>query len=355
LKINSQLSQRIELLRFVLIIGIVFIHIHTGDIQFSGTILMGNVYAMLTEYLSEALARVSVPLFFALSGYLYFLNFEASSENFIKKFKSRFRTLFIPFVIWNMLIFIFFAIAQNIPVIENYFTGDRPLVLELEGFENIALFFGFNGFEYPVAYQFWFIRDLIILVVLTPLIYLFLLKIPYILLLGLSVMWFFDLNYLEIVRIDPVSPFFFTLGAYLGMKKYDFSNTDHYALQILLLYLLISVVDLFMDSLSIHHAAIFLGTLAIFSITKYIITMTKIREYLLSLAKYSFFVYAAHEPFLSIIRKLTFKAINPQSDLTIFIIYFFCPVITIIVCIQLYKILEKVVPKMLNTAIGGRN
>jgi surface polysaccharide O-acyltransferase-like enzyme len=355
LKINHQLSQRIELLRFVLIIGIVFIHIHTGDIQFSSTILMGNVYAILVEYLSEGLARVSVPLFFALSGYLYFFNFKASFDNFIKKFKSRFRTLFMPFIIWNMLIFIFFAIAQNTPIIEHYFTGDRPLVLSLDGFESIALFFGFDGFEYPVAYQFWFIRDLIILVVLTPLIYLFLLKIPYIFLLGLSVMWFFDLNYLEIVRIDPVSPFFFTLGAYLGMKKYDFSNTDDYALQILLLYFLISVLDLFTDLLAIHHVAIFLGTLAIFSVTKYLITMSRIKIYLLSLAKYSFFVYAAHEPFLSIIRKLTFKMVDPQSDLTVFIIYLFCPVITIIICIQLYKILEKTVPKMLNIAIGGRN
>jgi len=146
LNINSQISQRIELLRFILITGIVFIHIHTGDIKFSSTSMTGNVYAMLAEYISEGLARISVPLFFALSGYLYFFNFEASSENFIKKFKSRFRTLFIPFVIWNILIFIFFAIAQNIPVIENYFTGDRPLVLELEGFEHIALFFGFDGF-----------------------------------------------------------------------------------------------------------------------------------------------------------------------------------------------------------------
>lgn len=355
MKSSTILSQRIEILRFPLIIGIVFIHIHTGDIQFSGTILAGNIYAVLAEYISEGLARVSVPLFFALSGYLFFLNFKASSENFIKKFKSRFRTLFIPFVIWNMLIFIFFAIAQNTPTVSDYFTGERPLVLELEGFENIALFFGFNGFEYPAAYQFWFIRDLMLLVVLTPLIYIFLLKIPYIFLLGLSVMWFFDLSYLEIVNIDPISPFFFTLGAYLGMKKYDFSNTDHYALQIVLLYLLMSIVNLFMDSLYIDHAAIFIGTLALFSFTKYIVTMTKIKDNLISLSKYSFFVYATHEPFLSIIRKLTFKTVHPQSDLTIFIIYLLCPVITILICIQLYKILEKAVPKILNLATGGRN
>ncbi len=361
--LNTKLSERIEILRFPLIIAIIFIHAYAAQIQFSNSASIGesilNTYSFwVRNYISDILARVSVPLFFGISGFLFFINFDVSLKNYIKKIKSRTKTLLIPFLIWNTIIFLFYAFAQNFSVTSDYFTGTRPLVLEQSGFKFIELFFGFDEFNYPVAYQFWFIRDLIILTILTPMIFYFLKKIPYVYLTIISTVWLLDLLELGSIVLDPISIVFFSLGAFLGMKKYDFHFIDYHAKTIIIIYIIFSIVDLFTKNNIytnyIENSTIIMGTFATIALTKYLIYFDKLKRNLLNLSKYSFFIFALHEPLLSIIRKISFKLIHPSTDLMILLLYFLCPIITVFICIKLYKFLEKTVPKIFYISIGGR-
>jgi len=89
--INSDTSSRIEILRFPLIVGVVFIH------NFSTTIFMtygpvgvthSRVWSdFIRFFVSQGVARVSVPLFFMISGYLFFSG-KWSRERYVSKLKS---------------------------------------------------------------------------------------------------------------------------------------------------------------------------------------------------------------------------------------------------------------------------
>jgi len=346
---DEVLSKRIEVLRFSLIVGIVFIHMYTNDIHFSGTVQDHNLFAMFVEYVSNILARVSVPLFFAMSGYLFFLSFDGSFANYKKKMHSRFHTLLIPFLFWNAIVFLFFAIAQNLPQTAHYFNGERPLVLSYGFLDQLALFFGLGKFEYPVAYQFWFIRDLIILVIISPLLYILLRKIPWFVLGSLFLAWVFLPPH-----PDLTSYFYFTLGAYLGIRHITFQKTVTYAPFVIGIYVVLSFVSLFSEERYIDNVVILWGTFAAFCLSYYIVQNEKISQKLIQLAKYSFFVFAVHEPLLSIVRKISFKVVSPQSDWSVLGLYFFAPIVTIVSAIVLYEILARLAPGILKIATGNR-
>ncbi len=354
LKYNSALSQRIEMLRFPLIVGILFIHMYTNEINFNNSSALSGFYAFVVEYLSNVVARISVPLFFLLSGFLFFCNLMPSKDGFVKKLNARFYTLFVPFIFWNIVIFIFYAFAQTLPVTLHYFSGERPWVMQLNAIEMIELFFGLGDFKYPVAYQFWFIRDLIVIVIFSPLIYFFLKKAPYLSLLITFIVWFFDLLHLPYIQISSTSIFFFSFGAYLGMIKYDFSLSDRYGLWIICGYILLSIIDVLTYNDFIHNISIFFGTIAAFTVTKYLLHIKKVKKRLITLAKYSFFVYALHEPLLSILRKMIFRALEPLNDFSIFLLYFVCVFLTIFITIWIYKFLQKVSPEVVTISTGGR-
>ena len=170
--IDDTSSLRLKLLRFPPIIGVVYIHAYFTAINFAhGTIGTEDLNA-LTDFVrvlvSQGIARVAVPLFFLMSGYLFFANFRWSQQTFLRKVTTRMRTLLIPFLFWNVAMLGFYATVQSIPALAPYFSGPTALIRELSLMEYPNVLLGFKG--YPIAYHFWFIRDLMVLILLAPLI-----------------------------------------------------------------------------------------------------------------------------------------------------------------------------------------
>lgn len=96
------LSRIISLLRFPLIVGIVCIHAGVPESVVSA---VGShaVYDFVHEWSAQVVARVAVPLFFLISGYLFFLNVERLTlAAYGHKLWKRVRTLFVPYVWWNV-------------------------------------------------------------------------------------------------------------------------------------------------------------------------------------------------------------------------------------------------------------
>lgn len=101
-------SQTIDLLRFPLIIAVVFIH-NTGlpsnyVIPVLGT---DSFYTCLSIYnkvfFSHVLAHIAVPIFFFISGYLFFIKTPIlTKEIYIDKLKKRWNSLVIPYLLWNI-------------------------------------------------------------------------------------------------------------------------------------------------------------------------------------------------------------------------------------------------------------
>ncbi len=82
MELNRNESARLDLIRFPLIVGVVFGHAYLSLIQFSGTeaaLDPSSFAAMFIKYfIGRGLAFNAVPLFFFMSGFLFFYRLEWS-------------------------------------------------------------------------------------------------------------------------------------------------------------------------------------------------------------------------------------------------------------------------------------
>lgn len=64
------------------------------------------IYHTTSFFISRILASVAVPLFFFISGYLFFFRTTFSVDVYKKKLKSRIKTLLIPYLFWNFVVLV---------------------------------------------------------------------------------------------------------------------------------------------------------------------------------------------------------------------------------------------------------
>ena len=102
-EVEATPSDIIKALRLPLTILVVMIHSDTSRIlEYSSS----AVY-----YLSTTLTAAVVPSFFLISGYLFSPK-KFSIKNYVDKLKSRFFTLFIPYIAWGSIAYIIFYKAR---------------------------------------------------------------------------------------------------------------------------------------------------------------------------------------------------------------------------------------------------
>lgn len=163
-KVLSKQSEIISALRFPLIVGVVFIHtleLSAGEYQ---------VYDFLYSFLTDGLCGVCVPLFFFFSGYLFFQNIDCfDMTTYWKKMKKRARSLLIPFIFWNLFVVTIIGLGQL--VAPSLFTGAYKSISDFTFIDWLSIFYSALGSNQPIAFQLWFLRDLIIMVAMTPLFY----------------------------------------------------------------------------------------------------------------------------------------------------------------------------------------
>lgn len=100
LKNETLLSKTIIFLRFPLIIAVVFIHNNLNETVINGNELIKEsnllIYNILYHVINNDIARIAVPLFFFISGFLFFYRISVFSKNEYKnKIKKRFKSLLI--------------------------------------------------------------------------------------------------------------------------------------------------------------------------------------------------------------------------------------------------------------------
>ena len=170
--LDDESSLRLNLLRFPLIVGVVFIHAYSNTVGFAGGDMVVSqtnfVVDFVRNFVSQGVARIAVPLFFLMSGYLFFMGFEWSKESYLIKLQSRIKTLLIPFLFWNIATLLLTAIIQAMPATKMFLSGRSLLVTNYSIFDYLNAIIGLNTL--PISYQFWFIRNLIIFILLVPII-----------------------------------------------------------------------------------------------------------------------------------------------------------------------------------------
>jgi surface polysaccharide O-acyltransferase-like enzyme len=236
---DDAISSRIEILRFPLIVGVVFIHSFSPPAHLAQGMIGIKISDALVDFviffISQGVARVAVPLFFLVSGYLFFLG-GWSWKKQGSKLKRRIHTLLIPLLFWSLLNLMVYAVGQSLPQTNIFFSNAPfPPVLYFSLINYVRAIFGIPS-GYPFAVQFWFIRDLMALVVLAPAIYFVVRsRLGLFFLAALFCLWFAG-------KWPPPFPsaeasLFFSLGAYLSQPGMKITYLDKFSPWITTVYL----------------------------------------------------------------------------------------------------------------------
>lgn len=356
--LTEEASLRLKVLRFPLIVGVVFIHnysltstVHGGAI---GLAHADGILDFVRNVVSHGVARVSVPLLFLISGYLFFLDFEPTVAALLAKLKSRSKTLLLPFLFWNAANLAIIAAAQSLPAAAKYLSGKTAKVSHLDGVVLLEAIFGIHGD--PISYQFWFVRDLMMLVLLTPLVYPLCRRggIP-ILLAGL-VLWLSNAQWFPMPALDAT--LFFMTGAWFAIKRINLFCVDRIGAFALALYIPAVLLDAIWFGATagtlLPKVSIVLGVICALWITRFAIRSDDIKNRLVWLSGTSFFVFAAHEPLLTICRKVLYRLLPPHSSFLALGFYFLIPAFVIGVLAALYPRMKLHFPRLTALSCGGR-
>jgi len=133
-KQSSQILQSkvIDFLRFPLIIGVLFIHNATSTVTIPGvtfgTDAFMPVFLTCSNLFSQVLGRIAVPLFFFISGFLFFLNVKTFDTVCYKnKLQSRMKTLLTPYLFWNVLTICFYYLCTYIPATASFVNKEMDI------------------------------------------------------------------------------------------------------------------------------------------------------------------------------------------------------------------------------------
>ena len=346
---DKYISNKIKNISLIMTFFVVILH--SNNLENASVF---NVNTLVQNFIGQGIVRIAVPMFFLISGYLFFYKFKPSQEAFLNKYKKRFRSLFIPYFIWctGWLVILY--------VVELTAFGRAMFSDRIIADYNFAELFR-NTYIYPLPYQFWYIRALMINVVISPIIYYVIVKLKDKALPVILVFWFFDVIYYPILMFAVGSCF--AIGEFdLYFKKY---KDKGYLFGIgYILAIIVKTVFMYMPQIPNYDYVLLLVENIIilcgvpFAWFLYDVVGERFKNKFdlgkeMKLAKYGIFIYFFHIPLQSIIKKLWFK-VMPISEMSSLLIFFVAPVITITICALVAIFMRKYMRKFYAVLTGGR-
>ncbi|MFA4964628.1 MAG: acyltransferase [Thermoleophilia bacterium] len=159
------LSKKLAVMRFLAVVAIIWFHAYFATYGGSGTgaFLPTDLFArpFLPRFWSLAVMRWGMPFLGGLSGYLFFRSLSPSVAAFSAKYRRRFWSLLVPFLIWSALGLLYVVAAQTLDF------GRAP---EAESVRSIGA--GLRMWlVQPAMGQLWFLQSLMGCVLVAPIIY----------------------------------------------------------------------------------------------------------------------------------------------------------------------------------------
>ncbi len=376
-------SSTIDVLRFPLAVMVVFIHmtpnvINLFDAEFplvSGVGMLNLVGIIL----SHVLSHIAVPSFYFISGLLFFVNFQQWSwSGYKKKMKSRMNTLVIPYVLWNLCTFL---LLIGWMLKDVWLKGESMAdIYSLIADRSWHIFYDYHEWDTdkinwlggtlrmtgPYDLPLWFLRDLIVVSVLTPFIYYFVKKLR---IVGVVLLFIAYISRIWIIvpGFQITAFFYFTTGAYFALHRINVvAFVRRYKYFILPFSLVLFVITTIYDGTNtvigqnIYPFFICLGVFSAFYIASTIIEHYHIKpsEFLVSTC---FFIYALHaasipeiETPLFFTQRLLHFLIPGLSGIENGVCYVLSPFFSVALCMVVLVVLRKLCPKLTSLFSGNK-
>ncbi|HCD9234063.1 TPA: acyltransferase [Elizabethkingia anophelis] len=355
-KLFQTQSEVIQTLKALLVILVVFSHMlpfnqEPLELSFKSK----NIYHFVTELISHHIARLSTCCYFIFSGYFFFIKIDQwNTSYYFNKMKKNIRTLLTPYLIWNLAIIIVVHL-KNILFIKVGLGAESsyPEFCHLSLYE---LFWGT-----PANYPLWFIRDLMIMNIFSPLFYIL---FKYTKFVGLILLFILYVLVIEIPSpgFSSIAVFFFGLGAFMGIFKYSMLEIcrSYWKIASIVGCIFLTITMSYMGTPTYESwKRIYLvcGAICIFYfISKfYEIKGEKLKNIFTALSSASFFIYLTHEIYvINWLKGAMAKYFFTNSGWLMLLEYFIVPFICVTILLFFFNLFKKIAPELLNVLIGGR-
>lgn len=339
---DESFSRKLSWTSFILSVMIVYTHaINYFVFPLSESIYGRCVYWL--EYTMHMLFCSAVPLFYIMSGFMFYRNFDLNK--YPAKIKSRFFSLFIPYIFWNFFAYAVMAIASKLPGISSLMSANVDVSL-------YGMLYATGMGTYNVL---WFVRNLMCFVIVSPVLFVVLKnKIS-----GLITLCLLAVSNLiwtgQDVKSLLYTVLFFALGAYLSLN----------------------CPQLFRSKISLkgRKASMGLAIMIVLLASVFMLLGTKWRQLLLVIislgvwyaldaidfktvrmpqfVSMSFFVYCSHCLIVETFEDIWMHVFgtNVTSALTDFLL---APIMTLVLVLSVGYIVKNKMPRFYRVIAGGR-
>ena len=361
--IAEESSKRITVLRPILITLIILAHNnHTVAEALNNnfdSILSPDFWKFFLHFVTLlVIAPMSLKIFFLFSGFLTY----KKNDSYPLLVKKRTRSLLLPLLLWTSLTLLLIIIGK---ILLNNFLPSKvddasyiPFIHEWGFFDWIQAFFGYYSDDVHVILRegyitpLWFIRDLFILTLISPLLKACVEKLPF------TTFFISAACLLCSVRpliVAPHALFYYLAGFYWA--KYDidlFKIADKAKFYEIIPTALVLLYVYLFKKLDVSLILSLISFLILFKISKLIIQNEKANDFFVKISAYSFFIYAIHQPLLmSAITRLWNKLI-PKNSITVAADFFLVSFATIFLSLLAGILLNKICPPLFALLNGGR-
>lgn len=334
--LEPTVTRRISMLRFILIGVVVFLHI--ADPAPISALDFSNTLEVARAFTQDLLGRICVPALTMISGYLLFSAKLDLAP--LKLYKKKTRTLLIPFFVFNICYVAILALIE-------YSTGYVAVrtILEAEPGRIMNILFSID--KKPLNVPLHFLRELFVLVLLSPIFGLLLRRAP---LAGLAlVAGIFLLNLDRHLVMRNTMAVMFYVGGMAAIGGWDVKKFDRYAVHCLVALLVLCTALLVFRVQ--NRTLIYLAAPLLVWPMASLLQNTAFGNWAEERSQYSFFIFLAHMPLIEIAHRL-YQQVDHIVPQVIFI--YVVPLLLIALLIKMYKVFDFLAPRTFSFITGGR-
>lgn len=352
-------SRVISFLRFPLIVAVIFIHcnlmVKNPELE---TMPIFNFLA----YITMKLVCIAVPVFFFISGLLFFKDSSFNFALYQKKLRSRVYTILIPYILWNIIYFLILGIMQLIKpdtlVILHKHIADFRWQDFLWIFWDISQITGLPDDQRAcLVGAFWFLQCLFVLFLVSPVIYYLIKYLRHFVLIIIGILYFTDFIP-TIPGIQCNAIVYYMFGAYFSIVGINFITILKRIP--ILLYLLILIGGIlvsywFEENDIVYNITDLFLQAAVFAIAAYMIENCHWKEsrYLVSSV---FFVFAVHRLFSAFLMTVSYYIVPKIGNgWLVYFYYLLMVLITVLLSLTVYQLSLRFFPKMTHVLNGNRS
>jgi fucose 4-O-acetylase-like acetyltransferase len=372
LTLLKQTSEKFKFWAFISMCLLVFVHGYNLEIRYlqpwtvTGESL--TTTGFIEYFLSNGLFRFRIPMLFIISGFLFALH---DYRPYKERAGKRFRTLFLPYLIWSALGLGFTYALEMFPYGRGIIAGSHVVQID----DTRLLLHDYRWYELlgrwllvPVPYQLWFIRVLFVYNLAYP-------AIRWCVLHRIGRWIFFSFAFLlwlstsSFVIVEGEGLLFFSLGVWIQKTGFDIEvpkrqlNPFWWGIAFVFLAaaktILAFIGQPYMGNAVypviafMHKGMVLSGLVACWYGLDPLVTWFMRRRWFVWFSAFAFIIYAMHTPLVAYAIDIVLGWFQPFF-LSRLVTYIGLPLAVIALCVATGALLRTAVPKIYSLLTGGR-